>query len=118
MIKLKIGDAVLFGDDDWGIVIHIIEAEDAAQILYFSKEVEHYNICKSMINPKSGVFKGFYRPRFQNIAITDLNDGTKMKNLISKYYEVIEEDIKEVTMSEVEEKFGCKVKIVKEEIQL
>lgn len=46
---------------------------------------------------------------YDEIYRLDLLDNSKRLNLLWE-----REEIKEVTMAEVEEKFGCKVKIVKE----
>ena len=45
--------------------------------------------------------------------ITDQHDMTTM-NAIDDKYIIWEEKVKEVTMADIEAKFGCKVKVVKE----
>lgn len=53
-------------------------------------------------------------PKYDNFDIVKVYDQV---NYINKYKKIntlwVRSEVKEVTMSEIEEKFGCKVKIVK-----
>lgn len=112
--ELITSDVVLSSKGSYGIVLRDTSKGDL--IKWFKNnhdEIIHKYRSLDMINEDlTFKFDGKDNRIIKVYRITDQHDMTTM-NAIDEKYLIWEEKVKEVTMEELEEKFGSKVKVVK-----
>ena len=111
--ELKSSDVVLSSKGSYGIVLRGTPKGDLIKWFKNNKgEIIHKYRSLSMIN-EDLTFKHDGRDSriIKVYRVTDQHDMTTL-NAIDDKYLIWEEKIKEVTVAELEEQFGCKVKIV------
>lgn len=136
---IKAGDIVLLKDGRRCIVMPNTYDSNNELVLYGMADLSHTLLasCNPAFKKIFGVIASFNKYYNDDLTPSDDDDRYTImavrsnpitsanclfemltNNLIHKdrfYWNWKREEIKEVTMSEVEEEFGCKVKIVKEE---
>ena len=114
--ELKTSDCVLNSKGSYGIVLRGTPKGDL--IKWFKNkngEIIHKFRSLDMINDDlTFKFDGKDNRIIKVYRVTDQHDMTTL-NAIDDKYLIWEEKIKEVTMAELEEKYGCKVKVVSQE---
>ena len=112
--ELKSSDVVLNSKGSYGIVLRGTPKGDL--IKWFKNkngEIIHKFRSLDMINEDlTFKYDGKDNRIIKVYRVTDQHDMTTM-NAIDDKYLIWEEKIKEITMAELEEKYGCKVKIVR-----
>ena len=113
--ELKTSDVVLSSKGSYGIVLRGTSKGDLIKWFKNNKgEIIHKYRSFNMIN-EDLTFKHDGRDNriIKIYRVTDPHDMTTL-NAIDDKYLIWEEKVKEVTMAELEAKYGCKVKIVSE----
>lgn len=111
---LKTSDVVLSTKGSYGVVLR--DTPKGSLIKWFfnkNRQVIHKFRSLDMLNddmsfrfdPDNRIIKVF--------RITDQHDMTTMNAMDEKYL-IWKEEVKELTIADIEKKYGCKVKIVKE----
>ena len=112
---LLTSDVVLSSKGSYGVVLRDTPKGDI--IKWFqnkNNEIIHKYRSLDMINDDlTFKYDGKDNRIIKIYRVTDQHDMTTM-NAIQDKYIIWEEKVKEVTMSDLEEMYGCKVKVVKE----
>ena len=111
--ELKTSDVALSSKGSYGIVLKGTPKGDL--IKWFKNkngEIIHKFRSFDMINDDlTFKFDGKDNRIIKVYRVTDQHDMTTL-NAIDDKYLIYEEKVKEVTMAELEEKYGCKVKVI------
>ena len=112
--ELKTSDVVLSSKGSFGIVLRGTPKGDLIKWFKNNKgEIIHKYRSFDMINDDlTFKFDGKDNRIIKVYRVTDPHDMTTLSAIDDKYL-IWEEKIKEVTMAELEEKYGCKVKVVR-----
>ena len=112
--ELKNTDVVLSSKGSYGIVL--LDTPKGDLIKWFKNnhdEVIHkYRSLDMINNDLTFKYDGKDNRIIKVYRVTDQHDMTTM-NAIDDKYLIWEEKVKEVTLADLEEHFGCKVKVVK-----
>lgn len=112
--ELKTSDVVLSSKGSYGVVLRGTPKGDL--IKWFKNkngEIIHKFRSLDMIHDDlTFKFDGKDNRIIKVYRVTDQHDMTTL-NAIDDKYLIYEEKVKEVTMAELEEKYGCKVKVVR-----
>lgn len=115
--ELKTSDVVLSSKGSFGIVLRGTPKGDL--IKWFKNkngEIIHKYRSLDMINDDlTFKFDGKDNRIIKVYRVTDQHDMTTL-NAIDDKYLIWEEKVKEITMAELEKKYGCKIKIVADKV--
>lgn len=112
---LKTSDVLLSTKGSYGVVL--LDTPKGDLIKWFKNKngeiIHKYRSLDMMNDDLTFKFDGKNNRIIKVYRVTDQHDMTTM-NAIDDKYLVWEEKVKEVTMDELEEMYGCKVKVVNE----